>query len=183
MEIAIYIGIGLLVLLAIFLVVVATRPAEFRIERSGQVAAPAGVVFGIINNQKQFGRWSPWEHLDPNMQKGFEGPGEGPGAIYTWSGNSKAGEGRMTILDSKAAEFVAMKLEFIRPFACTNQVRFAIAPTPGGCKVDWIMDGKNNFMAKGFDLIMNMDKMVGADFERGLANLDRVAQEEAKKTG
>ena len=114
------------------------------------------------------------------MKKTFAGSNDGPGAIYTWNGNSQVGEGRLTIMESKPGELVSMKLEFSRPFKATNQVNFKLAPSEGGTRVSWIMDGTNNFMSKAMSLIMNMDKMVGKDFEQGLANLDTVAQAETR---
>jgi carbon monoxide dehydrogenase subunit G len=171
------IGIGVVVLILLGLVAyVATRPTDFRIERSAQVSAPREVVFGIINDFRQWGRWSPFDKRDPNMKKNFEGPASGPGAIYTWNGNSEAGEGRMTIVESKPGELISMKLEFSRPFKASNVVNFKLAPSEGGTRVSWIMDGKHNFVMKAMSLFMDMDKMVGKDFEQGLVNLNSVAQ-------
>ena len=112
------------------------------------------------------------------MTKTFSSPAAGPGASYCWSGNSKAGEGKMTITDSKVGEFVAMNLEFTRPFPASNQVRFTLTPSEGGTRVSWIMEGKNNFMTKAFQLIVSMDSMCGKMFAEGLAtpNPARVAQ-------
>jgi Polyketide cyclase / dehydrase and lipid transport len=181
----IIVGIGtvVLVLIVALVVFIATRPESFRIERSGQISAPADVVFALINDFHQWGRWSPWEKLDPSMNKTFEGPSAGPGAIYAWTGNSKVGQGRMTLLESKAGEFVSIKLEFFKPFAATNQSTFRLAPSGGGTQVNWIMDGKNNFMGKAFSVFMNMDAMVGKDFEQGLANLNTAARAELQTPG
>jgi hypothetical protein len=134
----------------------------------------------MVNDFHHWDRWSPWEKFDPAMKKTFEGPPAGPGAIYSWVGNKKVGEGRMTILESKAAEFVTMKLEFIKPFAATHQAMFKLAPTAGGTHFTWSMEGNNNFMGKAFSLLMNMDKMVGKDFERGLGNLEAEVRKETK---
>ena len=114
------------------------------------------------------------------MKKTFEGPSAGPGAIYTWNGNNQVGEGRLTIVDSKPGELVSMKLEFSRPFKATNEVNFKLVPSEGGTRVSWIMDGKNNFMSKAMSVFMDMDKMVGKDFEQGLANLNTVAQADTR---
>ena len=172
-----------LVLVIAALVFVATRPEDCHIERSARVSAPPDVVFSIINDLRQWSRWSPYDKRDPNMKTTVEGPGTGPGAIYTWNGNNEVGEGRLTILESKPGELVCMKLEFSRPFRATNQVNFKLAPSDGGTRVSWIMDGKNNFITKAMSLFMNMDKMVGKDFEQGLANLNAVAQAETQKVG
>jgi Polyketide cyclase / dehydrase and lipid transport len=173
----IQIGIGVLVLVALVLAYIATRPGSCHIERSAQINAPADVVHSIINDLRQWGKWSPYDKRDPAMKKTFEGPSAGPGASYAWNGNNQVGEGRLTILQSKPGELVSMKLEFTRPFACNNQVNFILVPSGNGTRVTWAMDGKNRFMSKAMSLVMNMDKMVGKDFEQGLANLNTVVQE------
>lgn len=176
-RLSIIIGIGVVVLVTIAAVAfIASRPAEFRYERSAQIDAPREVVFSIINDLHQWSQWSPWDKRDPNMVKTVEGPSSGPGSIYTWNGNGQVGEGRMTIVDSKTGEHVSIKLDFLRPFKASNDVTFKLVPTEGGTRMSWIMDGKKNFMMKGMSLVMNMDKMVGRDFEEGLANLNRVAR-------
>jgi hypothetical protein len=114
------------------------------------------------------------------MKKSFEGPSAGAGASYAWNGNNQAGEGVLTIVESKPGELVAMDLKFTRPFACHNQVNFKLVPTESGTRVSWIMDGKNSFVGKAFSTFMNMDKMVGAQFEEGLANLNASAQAEGR---
>ena len=118
------IAIGLLVLLVLFLLFIATRPAKFRIERSAQLSAPSATVFALLNDFHQWGKWSPWEKLDPTMKKTFSGSESGAGAEYAWSGNNKAGEGRMTMLDSKPNEQLSIKLEFLKPFPATNVTTF-----------------------------------------------------------
>jgi uncharacterized protein YndB with AHSA1/START domain len=176
-------GVGIAVLVVILAVVVfiATRPASFRIERSARIDAPPDVVFSIINDLHQWGRWSPYDKRDPAMKKTFEGSPAGPGAVYAWNGNNQVGEGRLTIMESKPGELVAMKLEFSRPFACTNRAIFTLAPSEGGTRVTWTMEGKNTLMGKAMSLFMNMDKMVGTDFEEGLANLNTTAQAETAR--
>lgn len=172
----IQIAIGVVVVLVAVLALIATRPAGFRIQRSAQISAPGVEVFSIINDLRQWEKWSPYDKRDPAMKKTFEGPASGPGAIYAWDGNDKVGAGRMTILESKPGELVSMKLQFFRPFACTNQVNFILVPSGTGTHLTWAMDGKNTFMGKAMSLVMNMDKMVGKDFEQGLANLNTVVQ-------
>jgi Polyketide cyclase / dehydrase and lipid transport len=179
---AVYIGVAVLVLIVAVIAFIATRPTNSRIQRSAQINAPADVVFSIINDLRRWAEWSPYDKRDPNMKKTFEGPSAGPGAIYIWNGNSQVGEGRLTIVESKPGELVSMRLEFSRPFKCNNEVNFKIVPSDGGTRVSWIMDGKNNFIGKFMSLIMDMDKMVGTDFEHGLANLNTVAQAEAQKS-
>jgi len=175
------IAIVILVLLVAAIIVIATRPAAFRVERSAQINAPPEIAFSLVNDLHQWSRWSPFEKLDLNMKKTFDGPDSGPGAISAWSGNNKAGEGRMTILESKPDELISIKLEFFRPFVCVNHVTFAFVPVPDGTRVSWIMDGNNNFVAKAFHLFMDMDEMIGKQFDEGLANLNAVAQKEPTK--
>jgi hypothetical protein len=173
---ALYIAIAVAVLFALLLIIIATRPNSFRIERSAVIGAAPNAVFPLINDFHEWVKWSPWEGIDPNLQRTYEGAASGPGAKYHWVGNKQVGEGRMTILESKPGEFVTIKLEFLKPFAATNQANFKFTPSGAGTQVTWSMEGKNNFMMKGFSLLMNMDKMVGKDFEKGLANLNAAVQ-------
>jgi Polyketide cyclase / dehydrase and lipid transport len=175
---ALQIGIGVLALVVLLLVVISTRPASFRIARSAQVGASDAVVFSLLNDFHQWQKWSPWEKLDPSMKKTFDGPSSGQGAKYSWLGNSKAGEGRMTILDSKPNELLKIQLEFVKPFAATNQTTFKLSPSGDATKteVQWIVEGENGFAAKAFSLFVNMDKLLGKEFEQGLANLNTAAQ-------
>jgi hypothetical protein len=175
------IGITVLVVVIAGLAFIGTRPARFRIERSARIETPGDVVFSMIDDFHHWAEWSPWEKIDPSMTKTFDGPSAGAGAIYSWVGNKKVGEGRMTLLESKPCERVVIKLEFFKPFAATNQTTFTLAPTEGGTRVSWCMEGTNGFMAKAFSLFMNMDAMVGKEFEKGLANLDTASRAESKK--
>jgi hypothetical protein len=176
--------IALIVIVAAFVIMVATRPAEFHIERSIAVMAPTGSVFAQVNDLHAWTAWSPWEKLDPKMEKTYGGPPVGPGATYAWKSESgKVGQGRMTIERSEVPALVVVKLEFIKPFAATNAVTFNIDPTADGAKVTWAMDGRNGFMGKAFGLLMNMDKTVGGDFERGLTGLKAVAEAAPKPAG
>jgi hypothetical protein len=164
------------VILAVLLAFVASRPAKFRIERSAQVHAPSHTVFALLNDFHEWSKWSPWEKLDRNMKKMFSGASAGPGAEYAWVGNSKAGEGNMTILSSTANETVSIQLRFLKPFPATNVSTFKLSPASSGTTVHWIVEGENGFAGKAFSLIVNMDKMLGKDFEEGLANLNTAAQ-------
>jgi hypothetical protein len=180
---ALYSILAIVVVLIIALVVfISMRPDRFHVERSARISAPADVVFPLINDFHQWVQWSPFEKLDANMKKTFDGSAFGPGASYSWSGNSNAGAGRSTILDSKAGEFVSIKLEMSKPFAATNQVTFKLAPDQAATQVSWIMEGKVNFIMKAFSLFMSMDAMVGKEFAEGLANLNRIAQAANGKT-
>lgn len=170
----------IVLVVAIFCVVVAMQPAHYHIERSATMNAPAPVVFNQVNDFHKWDAWSPWAKLDPNMKQSYEGAPAGPGAMYSWTGNSQVGEGRMTITDSKPSELVKIKLEFVKPFAATNATNFTFAPQGNQTAVKWTMDGDNTFMGKAFGLFMNMDKMVGGDFEKGLAQMKAVAETAAK---
>jgi carbon monoxide dehydrogenase subunit G len=169
--------ITLFVIVAVVLaaaIFIATRPATFRIERSAEIDAPAAKVFALINDFHEWERWSPWEKLDPAMKRTFSGPAAGPGSVYAWNGNSKAGEGQMTLLSSTPGEQVTIELKFLRPFAATNLAKFQLSRKGAKTHVIWSIDGKNdNLMSKAFSPFM--DKMVGKDFEKGLANLGNAA--------
>lgn len=158
------------------LIFILTRPNEFRVVRDIFIKAPPEVAFQHVNNLKTWDSWSPWAKLDPNMKMTYGQKHEGPGATYQWTGNNKVGEGKLSILDARSPDSVKMKLEFIRPFKCQNDVDFTFERQGDGTKVIWGMDGKNNFMSKAMCLFMNMDKMVGKDFEKGLASLKSLSE-------
>lgn len=171
--------IALAALVLLFVIVVATRPADFRIERSATMSAPPGVVFSQVNDFHNWRAWSPWENIDPELKRNYEGPTAGAGAIYSWVGNKQVGEGRMTVTDSRPAELVRIKLEFLKPFAATNTAEFTFQPQGHQTRVVWSMTGRHNFMAKAFSLVMNMDKMIGGNFEQGLASMKSVVESSA----
>jgi len=172
--------IAIAAVVVLFVIVVATRPAAFHIERSVAIAAPPESVFAQVNDFHAWAAWSPWEKIDPEMKRKFEGPSAGSGAAYSWQGNDKIGEGRMTIVNVSKPSQISIKLEFIKPWTATNAVTFVFAPATEGTKATWAMDGQNGFGAKAASLFMDMDKMVGSDFERGLAALKAVAEAGAK---
>ena len=156
----------------VLLAVAATRPAAFRITRSRTMPAAPAALHALVSDFRRWPEWSPWEKIDPNLKREVSDPSSGTGATYHWVGNSKVGEGRMTITDSQPPLGVTMRLEFIKPWTATNTTRFDFVPGPGGTTVTWTMTGENNLMARAFGLFMNMDKLVGGDFEKGLAQLD-----------
>ena len=172
--------IALVVILVVFVIIVATRPANFRVTRSTIISAPPAVVFAQVNDFHKWDAWSPWAKLDPAMKQTHEGAPAGVGAIYSWAGNKKVGEGRMTITESRTNELIGIKLEFLKPFAAVNTTEFTFTPVGNQTTVNWSMTGTNNFMAKAFCMFMNMDKMVGGDFEKGLADLKSVAEAPGK---
>lgn len=172
-------AIGLVVVLTTLALFVAVQPAEFRVTRSIAIAAPPATVFAQVNDLHAFNDWNPYAKKDPAMKATYEGQPAGAGAIYRWAGNSDVGEGSMTILESRPNELVRMKLAFVTPFEATNTVDFTIQEKEGQSLFSWSMFGTNNFMAKAIHLVMNMDKMVGGDFEKGLADLKALAESRA----
>lgn len=163
-------------LVVALLVLIALQPGSFVVSRSATVAAPPAAVFGHVNDFRKWADWSPWAKLDPAMKLTFDGPAAGKGAVYRWAGNSEVGEGQMTILDSKPGERVEILLEFIKPFAAVNNTEFVFKPDADKTVVTWNMTGTNDFMAKAVCLFVSMDKMVGGDFEKGLAQLKSVSE-------
>jgi hypothetical protein len=159
-----------------FVIIISWLPDNFRVSRSATIAAPAHVVYEHINDLHKWDDWSPWAKLDPNAKNSFDGAPLGPGASFSWSGNSKVGAGRMTILESRPDDLIRIKLEMTKPIAATNAVEFALAEEGESTKVTWTMAGKNSFISKAMGLFMNVDKMCGGQFETGLANLKAVAE-------
>lgn len=166
-----YILAGIAALILILVVVVSMQPAAFRIERSMTMAAPPAAAFALVNDFHEWRAWSPWENVDPNLQRTYEGPTAGVGASYSWKGNKQAGQGRMTITESRPSEFIQLRLDFLKPFKVTNTVEFAFAPEGSGSHVVWKMTGTKGFAFKLFGLLVNIDKMVGGDFEKGLTTM------------
>lgn len=160
-------------------IVIYLQPARFRVERSATIAAPASVVFAQVNDLHKWDAWSPWAKLDPDTKYTFEGEPAGKGAVTTWSGNEKVGKGRMEIIDSTPDELVRLKLDFIEPFAASSTSEFAFKSEGEQTHVTWSMFGDNNFMAKAIHLFIDMDKMLGTDFEKGLAQMKAVAEKSA----
>ncbi len=173
--------IGVVVLVGAFVAVVASRPAEFRIERSTLIAAEPGLIFEHLEDFHSFEQWSPWDKLDPDMSRSFEGAESGVGAIYSWKGNDKVGEGRMTILETRPAELVRVRLEFFKPWEAINTTSYILEPADGRTRVSWRMEGENDFMGKAITMFMDMDSMIGADFENGLSDLKRFIEAVAKQ--
>lgn len=174
-------AIALLLVAVIFIAVVASRPSHFHIERSARTTAPPDVVFGFINDFHRWSIWSPWEKLDPDLKREYSGAPHGKGAVYDWTGNDEVGTGSMRIIESEPPRTVAIALEFEKPFEASNAALFSVNPDGAGSRVTWGMDGESNFMFKAVGLFMNMDEMVGKDFEAGLENLARAAEAEAKQ--
>ena len=166
----------IVVIILAVLVYAATRPNDFVVSRSTSIDAPAEAIFPLINDFKHWPEWSPFEKLDPEMQRTLSGADSGKGAVYAWEGNSKAGKGRMEITGSAPSSQVALKLDFEKPFRANNSVDFSLSPSGEGTTVTWAMRGARPFIAKLMGLFMNFDTLIGKDFEAGLANLKRVTE-------
>jgi hypothetical protein len=160
--------LGIAAVLVILSIVIALQPADFRVTRTATISAPVSVVFAQVNDLHKWDVWSPWAKLDPAMKVAFEGAPAGVGASQTWSGNNEVGEGRSTITESQANERVRLKLEFVRPFAGTNDVEFTFRPEADRTVMTWSMFGKKNFLSKAMGLVMNCEEMCGKQFEQGL---------------
>lgn len=171
-TIAIVIALAIVAIVALAF----TKPDNFRIERKAVIKAPPEKVFAFLNDFKQWGAWSPWEKKDPSMKRNFGATTSGKGATYAWDGNKDVGQGSMEVMESTPPSKLAIKLSFVKPFEATNTVNFTLTPAGGGTDVTWAMEGKNNFMSKLMQVFMSMDKMVGGDFETGLANLKVAAE-------
>lgn len=166
----------LAVIIVGFVVVVALQPAEFRVARSATMSAPAAAVFAQVNDLHKWEAWSPWAKRDPAMKQTYDGAPAGVGAISAWAGNREVGEGRMTITESRPGELIRFRLEFFKPFTATNTAEFAFKSEGNQTTVTWSMAGNNNFMAKAVGLFMNMDRLVGGDFEKGLAAMKALVE-------
>jgi uncharacterized protein YndB with AHSA1/START domain len=165
------VGIILVVLLGALLLMASRQPDAFAIERSVVISAPAEVIYPKIADLHQWTSWSPYEKFDPQMKKVHNGTPGATGASYYWSGNSKAGEGTMTVRELMPPSKITMQLDMLKPLEGHNVVEFNLEPTDGGTRVTWAMRGPNSYLSKVVGLFMNMDTMIGKDFEDGLASL------------
>ena len=170
------IGIAVVGLIAAVLGFAATRPGEFRLRRTHRINAAPGKIFPHINDFRRWEVWSPWEKLDPELKRTHSGAASGKGAVYEWEGNSKAGKGRMEIVESSAPGKLIIKIDFLKPFEAHNTVEFMLEPKANATDVTWSMFGPNPYMMKVMGVFVDMDKMIGKDFEKGLASLKTVAE-------
>jgi len=170
-------GIVIVVLVAVVLILAATKPDTFQIQRAATIKAPPEKVFALIDDFQRWGAWSPWEKKDPAMKRTFSATTGGKGASYAWEGNKDVGQGRMEIVESVAPSTVAIDLDFVKPFAAHNRVDFVLAPAGDATNVTWTMRGDTPYFAKIIHVFIDMDKMVGKDFETGLANLKTAAEQ------
>jgi hypothetical protein len=168
--------LALVAIIGVLCIVIATRPSDFKVSRSATFAAAPAAVFEQINDFHKWDAWSPWAKMDPNAKNTFEGPTSGQGAKLSWAGNSDVGEGSMTIVESKPNELVRIRLDFVKPMEGTSDVDMKLEPQGDQTKLIWSMAGKNNFMAKAISLFMDCEKMVGDQFDQGLANMKKIVE-------
>jgi len=173
--------VAVVILLLVLVVLITMRPDTFRTTRSATIAAPPAVVFEQVNDLHKWEAWSPWAKLDPAAKQTYEGPASGKGAAFSWAGNSKVGEGKMAITESRPNEYVRFQLDFLKPFKSSNIAEFSFKPEGNQTVVSWSMSGPCNFMSKAVGLFINCDKMIGGDFERGLAQMKAIAEANAQK--
>jgi hypothetical protein len=169
------IAVVVVVLIAGVLVFAATKPDTFRVQRSASIKAPPEKISAVLSDFHGWQAWSPWEKMDPAMKRSYSGAPKGKGAAYAWEGNGKVGQGHMEITDA-APSRVALNLDFIKPFEAHNKVVFTLTPKGDATEVNWAMQGPVPYMAKIVHVFMDMDSMVGKDFEAGLANLKTITE-------
>jgi hypothetical protein len=172
--------LGIVVLVVVvavagLLIWAATRPDSFRVERSIAIKAPPEKIMATVGDLRGWSAWSPYEKKDPGMKRTYAGPPAGKGAIYEWDGNKQVGRGRMEILEATPSR-VVIKLDFITPFEAHNTAEFTARATGDSTAVTWAMYGPSPYVAKVMQTVMNMDKMIGRDFEAGLQSLKAVAE-------
>jgi hypothetical protein len=170
----ILVGIGIVA--ALILIYAAFKPGDFQVQRSIAIQAPPEKIFPLINDFHQWPSWSPWEKLDLNMKRTLSGPPSGTGSIYEWDGNNKAGKGRMEITDSVASSKIGIKLDFIKPMEGHDAVEFTMQPNGNATTVTWAMSGPLTYPGKVMSVFVSMDKLIGSDFETGLANMKAMAE-------
>lgn len=171
-----FIGLALVVVIAGALILAATRPDSFHVQRSTTIKATPEKIFSFIHDFDRWPAWSPYEKRDPAMKRQRSGPGAGKGAVYAWEGNNDVGAGRMEIVETVPPSSVVIKLDFTRPFEAHNTVEFTMAPASDATNVTWAMQGPQPYLAKLIGLFIDMDRMVGGDFEAGLASLKSAAE-------
>jgi len=172
--------IALVVMVVILVTVIAMQPAAFTIERRTTINAPVSLPYAQVNDFHKWASWSPWEKMESDLNKTYSGPESGVGAHYAWAGK-ETGEGNMTIVEAQPFERIAIDLNFTKPVEASNKTTFTFKPSGPATEVVWSMTGHKNFMSKAFGLVMDMDKMVGGDFEKGLAEMKTLAETEAAK--
>ena len=164
------------VIVAAFLIYGALQAAEFSVAREAEFNAAPAKVFDNINDFHKWSAWSPWEKMDPNLQRSFSGPSFGVGAKYAWVGNKKVGEGNMEITHSEASQRMQLDLHFLKPFKADNVTEFTLTPRGSNTHLKWEMRGQRPFMFRVMGMFFSMDKIVGGDFEKGLNSLREIVE-------
>jgi uncharacterized protein YndB with AHSA1/START domain len=175
-EIIAIIAIVIALAIVIVLILALAKPDTLRVQRATTVKAPPEKIFPLINDFHQWGNWSPYEHKDPAMKRSYSGAASGKGAVYGWEGNKNVGSGRMEILKASAPSKIVIKLDFFTPFEGHNTAEFTMLPQGDATNVTWLMHGPAPFMSKVMQVFINMDNMIGKDFEIGLANLKNITE-------
>jgi uncharacterized protein YndB with AHSA1/START domain len=175
-EIIAIIAVVLAVAIAIVLILAATKPDTFSVRRAISIKAPPAKIFPLISDFHQWKSWSPYENRDPTMKRSYSGAADGKGAVYGWEGNKNVGSGRMEIMDASAPSKIVIKLDFFAPFEAHNTAEFTMLPQDDATTVTWLMHGPAPFMSKVMHVFMNIDRMVGKDFEAGLVNLKSITE-------
>jgi len=175
-EVIAVIAIILAIAIAIVLLLALTKPNSFAVQRAISIKAPAEKIFPLINDFHQWVAWSPYENKDPAMKRTYSGAESGEGAVYAWDGNSNVGSGRMEILDASVPSKIVIKLDFLKPFEGHNTAEFTMLPQGDATNLVWAMRGQAVFVSKVMQVFMNLDKMIGKDFEAGLANLKKLTE-------
>jgi len=175
-EIIAIVAVVIAIAIAVVLILAATKPDTFSVRRAATLKAPPERIFPLINDFHQWGSWSPWEHKDPAMKRTYSGAASGKGAVYAWDGNKNVGSGRMEILEASPPSKIVIKLDFFAPFEAHNTAEFTMLPQGDATSLTWVMHGPLVFMAKVMHVFINMDKMIGKDFEAGLANIKTISE-------
>ena len=176
LEVIAVIAVILAIAVAIVLILAATKPNTLRVQRAISIKAPAERIFPLISDFQQWRSWSPYEEKDPAMKRTYSGAERGKGAVYAWDGDKNVGSGRMEILEAAAPQKIVIKLDFFKPFEGHNTAEFTMLPQGDGTHVTWLMHGPANFMSRLIQVFMNLDRMIGRDFEAGLANLKTLTE-------
>ena len=176
LEIVAIVAVILAIAIAAILVIAATKPNTLRVQRALSIRAPADRIFPLVSDFHQWKTWSPYENKDPAMQRTYGGADSGKGAVYAWDGNKNVGSGRMEILDTSVPSKILIKLDFFKPFEGHNTAEFTMLPQGDATLLTWTMHGPAVFMSKVMQVFMNLDHMIGKDFEVGLANLKKLTE-------
>jgi uncharacterized protein YndB with AHSA1/START domain len=175
-EAIVIIAVVIALAIAVILILAATKPDTFSVQRAATMNAPAEKIFAILGDFHQWRGWSPWENKDPAMKRTYDGSERGKGAVYAWDGNKNVGSGRMEILEVTAPSKILIKLDFLKPFEAHNTAEFTMSPHGNATNVDWVMRGPAPFMFKVMEVFVSCDKMIGKDFETGLVNLKALVE-------